>query len=1059
MRAPAASRQGFVGRVQDLATLRDALQEAATGRGLVALVGGEPGIGKTRLAEEMAEAATASGAQVLWASCSPRGPAFWCWSQLLRQLMRTRDELREVGNDLAMLLPERIGLAQPECAGAPEHAQFQVFDAVASVLREASTARPLLAVLDDLHWADPDSLQLLSFVAREMRGMAVLVLGTFRDVEVDDDHALSVVLNELTSQHRRLALAGLESADVAELLTGLTHASLSPQLLDAVQRQTGGNPLFVREAVRLLDGRGELGPAGLRHIPHGVRTVIDRRLRALTPGCVELLEAAALIGDEFDEDLLTTATGVDTSAVRERLAEAAAARLVEVPAGHDRHRFVHALVREVLETRAGPERRREGHRRVGEALETCANAEMQASTLAHHFAAAGVTDKARDYATAAGHRAYAGLAYEDAAEHFNRALTLPEVPASQRCELLLALGRARKTAGHITAAKADLHRAGTLARQLGAHTVLAEAALAYATGPSAVLPDEHGVALLSDALDAVGEQDSPVRARLLGTLAHALALTAELDRRRDLATRAESMARRLGDPLTLAGVLHDRHVAAQDGPNARERLALATEATRLAQANGDDLLAQHGRALRAGDLLELGDIEGFEREVDIYEREVTAQRLPRLRCAALMLRSSQAGIAGRFTDAERLATESRQLGEQLGADEMTISYTLIQTAHRLSSGALGDAVEEWRELAVRYPTLSFCRSVVTAALCAAGRLDEARTEFDKLAAGGFTELPRGPTWQPMAMLLALSCVVLGDRSGAAALYELAAPYARRHTQFGVYGFGYIGPVSYYLGLLAGTLDRWDEALDHLQDAITDATQLGAPPFVAHAQYQHARALRARGCTGDAAQAGTEHESAVTAADRLGIRFHHCRDVLEPASPATGAVLRPDGDYWTVRYTGPSFRAAHTVGLGYLARLLTEPHREWHVTDLAGVADRGDAGPVLDGRAKTAYRERLSELAAELREAEDWADTERATRCRLEIDQLTEQLTHAVGLGGRDRRAASETERARVRVTKAIKASIRNLARHDPALGEHLTRTVRTGTYCVYTGERTWMPQP
>jgi hypothetical protein len=176
----------------------------------------------------------------------------------------------------------------------------------------------------------------------------------------------------------------------------------------------------------------------------------------------------------------------------------------------------------------------------------------------------------------------------------------------------------------------------------------------------------------------------------------------------------------------------------------------------------------------------------------------------------------------------------------------------------------------------------------------------------------------------------------------------------------------------------------------------------------------------------------------------------------PPAPAAVAVFRREGEYWTIAWRGPVFRVRHATGLAHLARLLGQPGRELHALDLAagesGHVSGGQAVPVLDGAAKAAYRRRLGELAAELEEAERWADPERAARARAEMDALTDQLAGAMGLGGRDRGLPSDAERARVSVTKAIRAAIRRIAEHDAALGEHLTRTVRTGTFCVYAAD-------
>jgi hypothetical protein len=337
------------------------------------------------------------------------------------------------------------------------------------------------------------------------------------------------------------------------------------------------------------------------------------------------------------------------------------------------------------------------------------------------------------------------------------------------------------------------------------------------------------------------------------------------------------------------------------------------------------------------------------------------------------------------------------------------------------------------------------------ALALDGREGEARAELDWLAARDFADLPRDQQWLCNLALLAMACQRLGDRRRAAVVYELLLPCAGRLVPTTRLAVGCLGAVSHYLGILAAALGRWEAAAGHLAEAVATNTRAGAVPFLALSRFEHARALRARGAPGDRELASEQLAQAAATARALGLAL----PAEPPAQP--GAVFRRDGEYWTIAYRGPAARLRHTAGLGHLARLLGNPGREWHALDLAaGDAARGerdsDAGPVLDEQAKAAYRRRLGELTAELEEAERWADPERAARARAEIDALTGQLAGAVGLGGRDRRLPSATERARVNVTKAIRTAIRRIAEHDPALGEHLTRTVRTGTFCVYAAD-------
>jgi hypothetical protein len=305
-----------------------------------------------------------------------------------------------------------------------------------------------------------------------------------------------------------------------------------------------------------------------------------------------------------------------------------------------------------------------------------------------------------------------------------------------------------------------------------------------------------------------------------------------------------------------------------------------------------------------------------------------------------------------------------------------------------------------------------------------------------------------------------------------------------------------GSTSFYLALLATTASRWAEAGDHFDAALRAHQRLGATPFLACTQYEHARMLVRRGQDGDRSRALELLDRAAATAralgmGRLGEGGTETLREIGPGRPpsadrpavavAAGApdsvgtdLFRREGEYWTVSYDGSIVRLKDSKGLRHLARLLAQPGRELHVTDLEAAdaeparpaasrvgsravsgelevrPDLGDAGALLDAEAKAAYKVRLDELRAELEEAEGFNDLDRAERARQERDFLVQELARAVGLGGRDRRAASHAERARLNVTRAIRAAMAGLARAHPALGRHLAATIRTGRYCSYT---------
>jgi len=563
--------------------------------------------------------------------------------------------------------------------------------------------------------------------------------------------------------------------------------------------------------------------------------------------------------------------------------------------------------------------------------------------------------------------------------------------------------------------------------------------------------DELEVRLLEQALDAAGG-DSPWRARVLARLAKALLFTPDLARRVALSEEAVALARRLGDTPTLAAVLFDRHVAIWGGANAEERLAIAGEVVQLAERCGDPDLALRGRALRLGNLLELGDARALDVEIDLYDRSTRALRQLQYLWHVPLLRATRATLGGRFAQAEALAREGLEAGTRAQHQGVGIFYGTALAMIRFAQGRFAELEGLLRENAVRYPSIPTWRAALAYALVEAGRDVEARVEVERLSARDFADLPRDFTWLSSVAFLSLACAALADAPRAAALYALLLPYARYHVRVTRIGIVTMGAVAHYLGVCAAAQQRWDEAVAHLDAAVEANAAIGGVTFLANSHHQRGLALRARGRPGDRERAPQDLDLARQMADTLAIRLQLQRRPAE--RPETGrAVLRAQGDYWTVAYRTPAFRLKHTVGLAYIAKLVADPGREHHVLELAGHREAGDAvggaGPLLDARAKAAYRERVEELKDELEEAMRWADAARAAQARLEMEALAGQLANAVGLGGRDRPVASDAERARSSVTKAIKAAVARIAEQDPLLADHLRRSLRTGTFCTY----------
>jgi DNA-binding CsgD family transcriptional regulator/tetratricopeptide (TPR) repeat protein len=877
----------FVGRASALAALSDAFEQTCQGDGGLALVAGEPGIGKTTLVNELATSARRLGGTVLWGNCweGEGTPAFWPWIDLVRSYAAQRqaaalcDELGDGGAEITRLVPQLTQIC-PDMAVAPvlehEASRFNLFDSLVGFLRRAADARPLLMVIDDLHWADMPSLQLLRFAAIELRDSRLLIVGTYRDVEVLPKGPLSQFLRELTGPIQQIALQGLSLTEVGQLMTHLSGVNVSASAATAVHARTNGNPFFVRELARL--------PAALAGdidaVPIAVRGVIEERADRLTSACRSLLQAASVIGLEFELGLLSDVAHVSVSETTERLREAASARLVEMT--DEAVRFVHGLVRETLYLSVEPSRRRSLHRYVATTMERRHAGALgdYLAQLADHFRQAGEDgdlSRALEYAIRASDRSMDVFAYEHAAAQLELALhTLALVAPGQRekaAKLHLALSRAQVAVGNRPAGRSAMEHASRIARELGDGTLLTEAALTFGDVVS-ITVDDAELRLLSEALTSLGTQDSALRARLLARSARALLLTPQVDRRIRLAEEAVSTARRLNDPSTLAAVLCDCLIAARPADAPESQLAMADEAVDVAERCGDRATLWIGRTLRLGLLIEIGDQERLVAELDAHTRLLHERRQLQDLWMASGVRATLAYLAGSFAEAEGLADEALRLGQRFQHPHVAIAYEAILSCMRLMQGRLSESVDRLEQFIQAFPTLPIFshRLTLIIALWDAGRHDEARTLLERFVAKGFVDLPRDFMFVANLALLAIACDRQDASQPARALYEMLIPYAPYNARGTRSGSLCFGSVQHYLGLLAATLGQWDDAVSHLEEAIVANTRQGFLAAAIHSRYRLGRALVQRGREGDRHRGRCLTAEAQAAAARHGIRL-------------------------------------------------------------------------------------------------------------------------------------------------------------------------------------------
>ena len=860
--APAQQRTGvFVGRERELTALDDALRDALAGRGRIVLVAGEPGIGKSRLVEELASRARTHGARVLVGRCWEAGgaPAYWPWVQALRAYVRETDrdalaaQLRAADGDLLLaLLPELADLApgrEPPALDT-EGARFRLFAAIAAFLRAGAEAQPLVVVLDDLHAADEPSLLLLRFVAREIAGSRIVIAGAFRDVDPTLSDPLTAALAELVREPHtsQISLGGLSEGDVGEYIELAAGTQAPDEVVSAIHAETEGNALFVGELVRLLEAEDRLGEAGVAlRVPAGVHAVIDQRLRRLSQACIEVLGPASVLGREFELDVLGRLGGWERDGLLDALDQAVAERaVVDVPGSPGRLRFAHALIRDVLYDDLAPMRRLRLHEQAGAALESVHAADLSPylSVLAQHYvvaAAAGAVDKAVEYARRAGDQAVSQLAYEEAVRHYETALSLAGDGVT-RCELLLALGEARARAGDQRAGKEAMYEAAQLAERLGLAEHLGRAAVGY--GGRIIWEvsrdDPRLIPLLERALEAQGDADSPLRVRLLARLAGGPLRDASFppQRRARLSEEALDIARRLDDAATLAFALHGYILGHHSPEHTRAQLELATELIEVAGRAGDKERAFDGHEERLCALVELGEIEAAHAEVAAMERVAGELRQPSQAWLAVVYRALLALLAGSLDEADRLVAAARALGEDTQSWNAAVTYGLQLYVLRREQGRLDEIEELVRASAAEYPTYPIWRCVLVHVLAETGHGDEAREAMTVLARDRFAALPFDEEWLVSATLLADAADVLADGESAAVLYELLEPYADRIAIS--YPEISTGAVARNLGVLAALLGRREDARRHFDDALAIHRRIGARTWLARTERDAAR---------------------------------------------------------------------------------------------------------------------------------------------------------------------------------------------------------------------------
>jgi len=1014
----------LIGRDHPAGVLRAEISRATESHGGLVLVTGEAGIGKTTLVTDAMDVARRAGALVLSGSCwdSSAAPGFWPWVQVVRGLRRHASEAewaeaeQAAAGQLSFLLGD---------AGANEPADgFGRYDAVTSALIAVSQRRPVVVVLDDLHWADPSSVRLLEFVAQHTWYERLLLVGTYRDVEVEaTDHPLAPLLLSLLAKATTVTLTGLGRDEVGALMTRTVGDAPESELVTEVHLRTGGNPFFVEQTARLWRSGGSVTA-----VAPGVRDAVRRRLSLLPEAVSRLLTGAAVLGREFHRQVLAASVSAPAAQVDRQLGQAVSARLVSA-LGDGRFAFAHDLVRETLYESIAEADVPERHAAVVRAMDrspALTERIFPADLARHAYVGRTELDNGRvvDALVAAGRDARRRFAFEESAGHYRRAVDLLDPDDLRRVKIGLDLGLQLHHFGERDEAWQVFEEVGGIALGGDDVEVLARSALTLYGLSSPTGREKLRENLLRSAHERLVPGEEKRDDRPLDHLAQELIL------------RLIAIARDDGDDDTLGFTLWTQHDALWGPGHAAKRLTLTDELAGIARRNGDHEMEQYAVSLGWVAALEQGDPRYHDRYTEFLSL-VDNSPPTNIMIGSYVDRSIIGSFRGNFAEAERQLERAREMQKEHDFFDY-MDHHLAWAALQLQ-GRFAD-LDKLRAAEVKYPYPALIDGITAASRGDARTATRCLVELESLRE------PLSNTYRPMLMRLRAQVAALtGEVARCEAVWAELTPFAGTWL-VSMYGCDISGPVVLWLARVAAALGWWQEAIEHFTAARDAADLLGARPWSVEARAGLAAALAASGSPSDVLAREVAREAA-----ELGLR--HLTSSTVDSLPRN--EFRFTGETWTLSMDGRTVHLPDSKGLRDLHVLLKAPGNEVRAVrllDPTGSAVVGMAGDnLLDDKAKAAYRHRLSELDSAIDEASLRGDD--VAKYDRERAALLTELRSASGLGGRTRRLGDEAERARKTVTARIRDTLRKLDARHPELAAHLRAAVATGTTCSYSPEQ------
>jgi tetratricopeptide (TPR) repeat protein len=1028
-----------VGRVLELGVASDALAAAAAGRGSVLSITGEGGIGKSRLAEEIAVRAEARGMAVVWAAGWPGAgaEAYWPWPEIVAAVQGDDD-------------------GWPAPGAEADSERFGRFRSVTRLLQQRAAERPLVIVLDDTHTVDADGLLLTRFVARSTAKHRMLLVLPHRTSPDVGAPALEL-LGEIGREGAVVRLHGLGRDEVRDLVAA-TGEPVQPSVVHRVQELTAGNPFLVEQVLDSGLHRRD------RSLPDAARRLLDAQLGALDPSTQAVLEAAAVLGPGASPSEVAAVGAADPVAVERARRAGVDAGLVEPERGAVLA-FTHELARDAVLARLGSERMAALHRSCLTALAGDDGSPDRAVRRARHALAlarcvadetAGAVEIVRTSAVA-----LRTGAPELAVELLRDALAAHEpVGVRPSPTLLVELGEAELATGRLTDARLHFRAAVAAADALGDRHTYARAAI----GLGGVWVREHRGSedrrayheIVDRALELLAGDESAEAASLTAMLRlrrateHTAAGTGPMGD----ALAALDEVRRLDDPAALARGLSLVHHVMLGPEHAAARDAVAAELLDVARASGDELQVLMGMMWATADALLAG--QPADRELAELRERADALGMQAILFVTDAIDVMRLMRAGDLDAAERAAHACLERGTEVGdADASTYfgAHLLALHWYRGTAVELLDVAEELSASTAMAAESRVFSAVVAALAAESGDVDRAQRALARVGRGRLADIPPDSTWMSTMFALVEAAVFLDDARLADEVGALLEPY-RDLPMMGSLAVCCLGPTERALGLAARVVGRADDAIAYLERAVEAVQALGNCPVAAITRAELAETLLGRDAPGDRERAGALLVHAITEGERAGLetrvrRWAHQRE--RAAGPAEPVVARCERDALRWELTTDCERATvrHTVGMEYLATLLATPRTEVPAGSLAGVHITAGAQEVYDSAALADLRRRMTQLEDDLDRATVAGRADEVRTLQRELDDIVAVARAATGKGGRSRLFDDATERARTSVQKAIRRAIANVGRDAPKLATALEASVHTGYWCRY----------